>query len=61
MQIVKAELIQSFDSQDFNIQIKQFFNTNQITSLNNCKLHYLTTPTNDNRINYSVIIEYESP
>lgn len=61
MQIVKAELIQSFDSEDFNQQIKQFFSTNQIQSLNNCKLYYSTSVTNDNRINYSVLIEYESP
>jgi hypothetical protein len=61
MQIVKAELIQSFDSEDFNQQIKQFFSTNQIQSLNNWKIHNLTTATNDNRINYSVLIEYESP
>ncbi len=61
MQIVRSELIQSFDSQDFNQQMKQFLKANQITSLNNWKIHYLTTATNDNRINYSALIEYESP
>lgn len=61
MQIVKSELIQSFDSQDFNEQMKRFLKANQITSLDNWKVHYLTATTSDNRINYSALIEYKSP